>query len=189
MRIVANLGKAAVVTPVYFSLAWTMLITYQTFTKTAVNSVVQGLNPVLPVLGEWLLLRVQLVEFIHALAWIFVLTSMIPSVLIGKKRGVLVHFFCTLMLSLMALSFADLLGLMFGAQAIQQINSYAVILNNPWIAGFYLSLPYILMLAVDFYGRKRDKQSREEFTVSVRETEEAEEPAPAPQARLRPFAT
>jgi len=101
------MGKTAIAAPIYFSLAWTMLITYQTFTKTAVFSLVENLGPFLPMLGEWMLSHVDLVEFIHVLAWVFVLTSMIPGVLLGKKRGVLVQFFCTLMLSLIALSFAE----------------------------------------------------------------------------------
>jgi len=85
---------------------------------------------------------------------------MIPGVLIGKKRGVLVQFFCTLVLSLMALSFADFLGLIFGSQTVEQVLSYAVMLTNPWIAGFYLSLSYILMLTVDLYNKKKTNKRR-----------------------------
>jgi hypothetical protein len=137
--------------------------------------------------GEWLLSHMQLVEFVHVLAWVFVLTSMIPGVLIGKKRGVLVQFFCTLVLSLMALSFADFLGLIFVSQTVEQVLSYAVMLTNPWIAGFYLSLPYILMLTVDLYNKK--KQTKEETAVSIRDAEETEIPEQDPQTTAYPFTT
>ncbi|MGQ9566242.1 MAG: hypothetical protein ACUVT5_06845 [Candidatus Bathyarchaeales archaeon] len=183
----ANLGKTTLVTPVYFSLAWTMLITYQTFTRTAVNSVVQSLDITFPMFGEWLLSRVELVEFVHVLAWVFVLTSLIPGVLIGKKRGVLIQFFCTLVLSLMALSFADFLGLMFGSQAVEHMLSYATLLNNPWIAGVYLSLPYILMLTVDLYNKK--KQTKEEIIVSMESAEKTELQEQDSQTTACPLAT
>jgi hypothetical protein len=187
---VADLGKTAIAMPVYFSLAWTMLITYQTFTKTAVVSVVQSLNPFLPVIGSWMSAHMDLVEFIHVMAWIFVLTSMIPGVLIGRKRGVLVQFFCTLVLSLIALSFADFLSLIAGRQAVEQMLSYAFLLNNPLVAWLYLSLPYLLMLAVDLYGRRKSKKvEREEFLVSDGEAEKTEEAVQVNQACLKPFAT
>jgi len=187
------MGKTAIAAPIYFSLAWTMLITYQTFTKTAVFSLVENLGPFLPMLGEWMLSHVDLVEFIHVLAWVFVLTSMIPGVLLGKKRGVLVQFFCTLMLSLIALSFADFLGLFFGVEAVEQVLSYAVVLTNPVVAVLYLSLPYLLMIGVDLYGRKKDKEGKEEDNAGLmeeaEEVVESETSTQKPKAYLRPFAT
>lgn len=84
------MSKSTLMTPLYVSVAWTMMVTYQIFTQTAVSTVLNSFNGLWPATGEWLLLRIDMVIFIHAFAWVFVLSSAIPSLLLGKKRSILV---------------------------------------------------------------------------------------------------
>ncbi len=79
------MSKATLMTPLYVSVAWTVMVTYQIFTQTAVSTVLNSFNMLWPALGEWLLLRMHIIIFVHAFAWVFVLSSVIPSLLLGKK--------------------------------------------------------------------------------------------------------
>jgi len=94
------MGKATLMTPLYVSVAWAMMVTYQIFTQTAVSTVLTSFNVLWPAAGEWLLLRMDMIIFVYAFSWVFVLSSVIPSLLLGKKRSVLVQFFVWLMLAL-----------------------------------------------------------------------------------------
>ena len=96
------MSKATLITPLYVSVAWTVMVTYQIFTQTAASTVLNSLHTLWPALGEWLLLRIDMIIFVHSFAWVFVLSSVIPSLLLGKKRSVLVQFFVCLTLALVA---------------------------------------------------------------------------------------
>jgi len=157
------LGKAAFTAPLYVCVAWTLIISYQLFTQTAVNSFVTFLNAFLPSLGGWLIFRIDTVVFIHAFAWIFVLSSVIPSVILGKGRGVLVQFFLCLTLVFVAMLVEDALTLMIESQPIYQLGNISTWLQNPILAGAYLSLPYLFMLYLDIRSKKK---SKDEFTWS-----------------------
>ena len=87
----------AILTPLYISVAWAAMISYQLFTQVAVTSVFVSVDTIWPSnISMWLMARIDTINFIHAFAWIFVLSSVIPSALLGKQRGVLVQFFCCL---------------------------------------------------------------------------------------------
>jgi hypothetical protein len=69
-----------VLAPLYISVAWTLMISYQLFTQTAVVTVVTSISTFWPsAISAWLYARVETIVFIHAFAWIFVLSSVIPS--------------------------------------------------------------------------------------------------------------
>ena len=156
---VLKLGKAALTAPIYISVAWSLIISYQLFTQTAVYSAVSFLDSILPAAGGIMLSRLEMIVFIHAFAWIFVLSSVIPSVILGKGRSVLLQFFICLTLTLVAVSIEDVLTLLVGTTAIHQVQTMSVWFRNPAIAGLYLSAPYVFMLYLDIRSRKTHQEA------------------------------
>jgi len=151
------LGKAALVTPLYISVAWTLMVSYQLFTQIAVTTVTTHMDMLWPSVGAWLLSRMDMIVFIHAFAWVFLLSSAIPSVILGKGRSVLVQFFVCLTLTFSAFVVQDIL-IAYGGRSIGQIFSLAVLFHNPFLAIGYLSLPYLLMLGLDIHSRRKQKK-------------------------------
>jgi len=170
---VIDVGRAAIATPLYISTAWTLLISYQLFTETAVNSVVQKIGVSWPSIGGWLNPRIDLIVFVHAFAWIFVLASMTPSVILGKKRSVLMEFIVCLILAFAAVWFPDIFSLVVGREFVDQVLRLAVWLENPWLAGFYLSIPYLMMISVDLNqkGERTLEKEPKEPEVDLTEDE------------------
>jgi hypothetical protein len=148
------MGKATLLTPVYMSVAWTLMTTYQLFTEITVNTITNFIVTVVPTVGEWMLARIDLIVFIHSFAWIFLLSSFIPGVLLGKKRGVLVQFGVCLTLAVLA-------NVVQGAVAdasggpLDQILGLAPLFRNPLVATVYMSLPYALMAWFDIRGKRK----------------------------------
>lgn len=155
----ATLGKAVYITPLYLSVAWTLMISYQLFTETAVTTIVTQLNTVVPTIGFWLAARVDMVVFVYAFAWTFVLSSVIPSLLLGKERGVLVQFFVCLTLTFLAFALLDVLQ-NYAGTSLAQLLSFSFLFSNPLIAGFYLALPYIVMIGLDVHSRRKNKAKK-----------------------------
>lgn len=165
---VYKLGKAALMVPLYISVAWSLIISYQLFTQTAVYSIIYFLNNLLPSTAEFLILRINIVVFIHTFAWIFVLSSVIPSMILGKGRSVLLQFFLCLTITLVAVSVEDILALMIGTAPIAQMQTMSVWFQNPLIAGTYLSAPYLSMLYLDIHSRRKgEKEEEPEETEAV----------------------
>jgi hypothetical protein len=164
---VTTLGKALFITPLYLSVAWTLMISYQLFTETAVTSLVTQIDTFLPSIGFWLTSRVDLVVVFYSFAWVFVLSSVIPSLLLGKERGVLVQFFVCLTLTFLAFVLLDVLELYAGT-SLAQLLSFAFVFSNPILATLYLALPYIVMIGLDVRSRRRNKAKEE--SVDLTET-------------------
>lgn len=162
------MGKAAWAAPMYISVAWTLMISYQLFTQTAVTTVVTALDIVMPSIGVWLSSRIDMVIFVYSFAWVFVLSSVIPSVILGKERSVLVQFFVCLVLTFLALIAVDLLET-FAQASLNQLLGLSFVFNNLILAAIYLSLPYIFMLALDIKVRMK-KQNDEDLESPVMET-------------------
>jgi hypothetical protein len=157
---VSYLVKAALMTPAYLSVAWVLMVSYQIFTQTAVETVVTNLNVFFPTVGAWLLLRMDMIVFIYAFAWVFVLSSIIPSLILGRERSVIVQFIVCLGLTLTALILVDVLatyGFNLADPNLILNNPYTQMFSNIVFAAFYLSVPYILMIAIDIRGRKKQK--------------------------------
>lgn len=151
------MGKAALATPLYISAAWTLMISHQLFTQTAVTTVIIYIDIFWPSVGAWLASRMDMIVFIYAFAWVFVLSSAIPSVILGKERGVLIQFFVCLILTFVAFVVQDILTT-HGGGPMDQLFSLAVLFNNPFLAGGYLLIPYFLMLMLDIRSRKKQKK-------------------------------
>lgn len=154
------MGKAAVATPAYISFAWILMVSYQLFTEIAVKTVVIYIDMFLPLVGAWLASRMEMMVFIYAFAWVFLLSSAIPSVILGKGRGVLAQFSVCLILTFMAFVIQDILTT-YGGGPIEELFNLAVLFRDPFLAVGYLSIPYLLMLALDIHSRKKEKRSEE----------------------------
>lgn len=155
--------KAALATPAYLSVAWVLMVSYQIFTETAVRTVVDTIAVGFPSFGGWLLFRLDMIVFVYAFAWVFVLSSIIPSLILGKDRGVIVQFIVCLALTLTAFVLVDVLadyGFTISQEALLS-NSNLQLFSNVFFASFYLSLPYIFMIAIDVRGRKKRKQKKD----------------------------
>jgi hypothetical protein len=172
---VLELGKAALTAPIYISVAWSLIISYQLFTQTAVYSTIAFLDSFLPAAGGILLSRIEMIVFIYAFAWIFVLSSVIPSVILGKGRSVLLQFVICLTLTLLAVSIEGVLTQMIGTTAGQQAQTLVVWFQNPAIAALYLSAPYAFMLYLDIRSRKA-RQKGATIESDVQESDVIEEP-------------
>jgi hypothetical protein len=153
------MSKATLMTPLYVSVAWTVMVTYQIFTQTAVSTVLNFFNALWPAVGEWLRLRMDMIIFVHAFAWVFVLASVIPSLLLGKKRSVLVQFFVCLTLALVAFVVQDYVSVYLSGQS-QVLLSVAFLRGNPLLAVVYLSVPYLFMVTIDVRARRKSQKRR-----------------------------
>jgi hypothetical protein len=94
--------KAAVLTPMYLSFSWVLTISYQIFTDTAVKTVSTALANPWPSAATWLSSNIQTVSFVYAFSWIFVLSSVLPSLLLGRGRSVFVQYTVCLILTFIA---------------------------------------------------------------------------------------
>jgi hypothetical protein len=147
-------GKSVYITPLYLSVAWTLMISYQLFTQTAVTTVVESLEVAWPAVGRWLVSRLDMIVFICAFAWVFVLSSVVPPLILGKNRGVLIQFLVVLVLTFVSFIIQDGLITVFNGETIDQIFSFAGYFRNLFVAVGYLLLPYIVMLALDLRSRR-----------------------------------
>jgi hypothetical protein len=55
--LLTGMGKAVVITPVYLSFAWALMITYQLYTETAVRTVMRKVMVLWPQIGNVLRAR------------------------------------------------------------------------------------------------------------------------------------
>lgn len=147
--------KGLLAAPLYIAVAWTLLISYQSFTKIAVQSVVQQLHVYLPEPAAWLTARIDQVVFIHAFAWIFLATSVIPSLLLRRTPSMLLLFLLVLALSFAGLYIADVVAQALGREITQDILGLGPLLENPVLAALYLLVPYVCMLAIDLYTMRK----------------------------------
>jgi len=168
------MGKAIWVTPVYLSVAWALMISYQLFTQTAVETIVNNINVVFPAVGSWLISRVDMIIIINAFAWVFVLSSVIPSILLGKERGILVQFFVCLILTVVSFVILDAIQTV---GVLNQLLGATFLFSNIFFAVLYLALPYVAMVAIDWYVKKRKTQNKklEEINQESMEAIEANE--------------
>lgn len=137
-------------TPAYLSVAWAFMVGYQLFTQTAVTTVVALLNSSFPFLGVWLNSRIDMIVFIYAFAWVFVLCSTIPTIILGKERSVLIQFIVCLTITLTAFIILDVID-----SAALSSAPYAQIFHNPIFAVIYLSLPYVFMIGLEIHRKKK----------------------------------
>jgi hypothetical protein len=171
-----NVKRSVYLTPAYISVVWTLMISYQLFTQTAVTTLVSAINVFIPQIGSWLLSRLDMVIFIYAFAWVYLLSSVLPSVFLGKKCSVFIQFLVCLSLTFLAFIIQDGLIVLFEANTIDQILNLGIYFNNPLIAAGYLAIPYLLMIGLDLQARKKmliEQTLRQQVQVEI-------EPSQAP---------
>jgi hypothetical protein len=168
----AKMRKATLATPLYISVAWTLMISYQFFTQRAVSTVIAHINFLWPAVAEWLFPRIDTIVFIYAFAWVFLLSSAIPSIVLGKERSVLVQFFVCLTLTLAAFIIQDALTA-YVNMPIDEMFNIVIAFDNPILAAVYLSIPYLLMLAIDVQSRRKRKKNEELETMTTAYLENA----------------
>ncbi|MEM2117497.1 MAG: hypothetical protein QW386_00570 [Candidatus Bathyarchaeia archaeon] len=154
------MGRAALTTPLYISVAWTLIISYQIFTQTAVTTLTSYVNLLWPSVGSWLSSRMDMLTFIYAFAWIFVLSSVIPSVILGKERSVLVQFLVCLTLSFVAFEVQEL-ARTYTSGLNDHLFGLTSLFYNPFLAVGYLIAPFIVMVAIDIRSRRKRKKTEE----------------------------
>jgi hypothetical protein len=170
------MGRAALATPAYISIAWTLMISYQLFAQTAVSAVTTYVGILSPAIGTWLITHIDTIVFIYAFAWVFVLSSVIPSILLGKGRSVLIQFLVCLALTLIALTLQDQLT-SYATQPIAGLSSITSLLQNPIFATGYLFMPYVFMITLDIRARRKQ---RLQLTPPEPTSTTTSTPAPAP---------
>ena len=111
----------------------------------------------LPIVGAWMAARIDMIVFIHSFAWIFLLSSFIPAVLLGKQRGVLVQFGVCLTLAVLA-NIVQGAVTDIGQGPLDQILGLAPLFQNPALAAAYMSLPYLLMVWFDVRGKRKKEE-------------------------------
>jgi len=149
--------RATLLTPIYLGASWVLTVTYQLFTDTAVKSISSNINLISPNVGSWLNSNIQTVVFVYAFTWIFVLSSVIPSAILGKQRSTLIQYAVVLTLTLIAFFMADILQTIVGIR-IDQVLGAATLFENPVVAGFYLSAPFLFMISLDIHSKKKQTQ-------------------------------
>jgi hypothetical protein len=149
-----SFGKPVVITPLYLSFVWALMLSYQLFTQTAVTTVVGLVHLVWPVISGWLLSQLDVIVFVFAFAWAFVLSSVIPSVILGKNRSVFLQFLVVLTLTFIPFVLQEGVLVIFEGKTVAQILNLAPTFTNPAFALGYLFAPYVLMLALDLHARK-----------------------------------
>ena len=149
------------------------MISYQLFTQTAVTTVITQVDEFWPAISPWLVSRMEMIIFIYAFSWVFLLSSAIPSVILGKEKGVLSQFFVCLILTFAAFVIQDLLAT-YGGGPINSLFSLAVLFQNPFLAVGYLSVPYVLMVVLDVRSRKKRKEAekKEEEKLKLETTDD-----------------
>jgi len=136
-----------------------LTVSYQLFTDTAVRSLAAYLSLSSPTVSFWLNSNIEVIIFVYAFTWIFVLSSVIPSVLLGKERSIFIQYLVVLILTLLAFYMKDILQSFTGFQ-IHQLLEAAYILQNPAIAAIYLSAPYLLMIGLDTRSRRKARKEK-----------------------------
>ncbi|MBY9013245.1 MAG: hypothetical protein KGD70_12805 [Candidatus Lokiarchaeota archaeon] len=118
-----------------------------------------NVNTIVPSVGIWLTSRIDLVVFVYGFAWVFILSSAIPSVILGKERGVLAQFFLCLTLTFLAVVMVDILE-SYADLSMSQLLGFSYFFNNLVVASLYLIIPYVLMVALDIRSRNLNKQKQ-----------------------------
>jgi hypothetical protein len=101
------------------------------------------------------------------------LSSVIPSLLLGKERGVLIQFFVCLTLTFLAFILLDLMEVYAGT-SLAQLLSLSFVLSNPILATLYLALPYIVMIGLDV-NLRRKKNANKVLSVFTKTPLESED--------------
>lgn len=151
------MARGIVVTSVCLAVAWVLIVSYQIFTKTALTTIISFFQVSAPLIASWLNSNIAVGIFLFSFAWMFVLSSVITNFIVGRDKRIFIQFLVSL--GLTAIS-SVLLGVVknFGLNLSDPNlpHAYSQLFGNAFFAFFYLSLPFIFMLAIDFHRSRRE---------------------------------
>jgi hypothetical protein len=102
----------------------------------------------------------------------------IPSLILGKERSVLVQYTVVLALTLLAFFMKDILFLVSGFNLNTLLNA-STLLKDPILAAIYLAVPYVFMVGLDAYSRRTKKKSILKAAI--------EKPSPSKEGTPKPI--
>lgn len=139
--------------PLYILLGWLGLTSYQTFVNQAVTTITQTLSIISPPIANWISNNLEIIKFINAFAWVFILTSLLPSIL--SKNSVFIQFITCLTLAVTAAEAPNLIAAVTPNTITQLMTVTAKPLQNFILAALYLSLPYAVLLWLDLRSKQK----------------------------------
>lgn len=151
--------RAGLIAPIYLSVSWILTVTYQLLTETAVKTIATNISVGWPSAASWINANVSVLVFIYAFTWIFVLSSVLPQVILGKQRSVLIQFVFVLALTLIAFYIVDIIQAIVGIN-VNHIVQASSFLTNPIFAGVYLAIPYLVMIGIDYRSKRCPSQDQ-----------------------------
>ncbi len=156
----SSLAKRPIyLTAAYLIIAWALMVSYQIFTQTAIQSVAAALNGPAPIVANWLNSSSAVTTFICGFAWMFVLSAVVQSLMFGRERRLSIQFLVSLALTAAGSAVLAVLsdwGLDLANPTVLS-EPFTAVFGNAVFASFYLALPFIFMLAMDFHSMHKHK--------------------------------
>ena len=159
---VSSLAKRPIyLTATYLIAAWALMVSYQIFTQSAAGSVAIALSGPAPLVADWLASDSgsAVITFVCGFAWMFVLSAIVQSLMFGRERRLSIQFMVSLGLTAAGSAVLELLNWVWGPNLANPdviSGPFTVVFNNAVFATFYLALPFIFMLVMDWrYMQKR----------------------------------
>jgi hypothetical protein len=155
------MARSLTLTAALLAVAWVLMVSYQVFAKNALNAVTGALSMISPVLVSVLVSGSVVVVFVCSFAWMFVLSAVISSLMFGRERRLSVQFLVSLALTFTGTGLLYLLTNVVGVNPADPsvlTNPFLPVFNNVVFSFFYLTLPFIFMVALDL--RAATKRSR-----------------------------
>jgi len=128
------------------------MVSYQIFTQSALSTLASSFGGSIPALALWINSEANVTVFICSFAWMFVLSALISIIMFGKERRLTIQFSVSLALTLTGSALLGLLHLAGSDLSNPNVLSqpFTFLFGNVFFAFFYLALPFIFMVAVDF---------------------------------------
>ena len=146
----ACLARSIAFKAVYLALAWVLMVSYQIFTQTVYTSTL-SVEGSIPALASLINSKADLTIFICSIAWMFVLSSLISILMFGRERRRTIQFIVSSALTLTGsalLGLPHIAGLDLSNPSVLS-QPFTLSFSNVFFAFFYLTLPFIFMVAVD----------------------------------------
>lgn len=144
--------KSSFTAPLYVSTSWVLIMTHQVFTETAILTVMEKLQTPLSNYATFPWPSVDILVFIYSFAWVFILSSVIPSIILGKKRGVFIQFLLVLTITFVS-SYIPTVIANLNIIQVNKIFEFSKIFQDHIFAAIYLLFPFMLMILIDLRGR------------------------------------
>ncbi len=145
------MARTLVLTVVYLTVAWVLMVSYQIFTGPALTTLAASLAGPAPLLASWIVSGMGLAVFVFSFAWMFTFSAIISSLMFGKERRITIQFLVSLGLTLVGsllLGAISEAGLNLSTESLLS-SPVTGLFGNAAFAVFYLVLPFAVMLAID----------------------------------------